>query len=51
MKKFTIIIFITLITLLNQAQAQDRKLTITIGEREFTASLNDNETVDAFIDH
>lgn len=49
MKNITIIIFITLITLLNQAQAQDRKITITIGLSEFTASLNDNETVDAFI--
>lgn len=50
MKKITIILLITFIgACIMKLNAQTQKLVVTIGETRFTATLNDNETVKAFL--
>lgn len=50
MKKITIIFLINfLVACIMELDAQTQKLVVTIGGNRFTATLNDNETVKAFI--
>lgn len=49
MKKLGFLFIASIMICFNQLNAQDQKLKITIGNSEFTATLSNNETVNAFM--
>ncbi|MFR9166619.1 MAG: cyclophilin-like fold protein [Dysgonomonas sp.] len=49
MKKKLLFTICTLAFILSSVNAQNQKLKITVGNNNFTATLNNNETVDAFV--
>ncbi|MCC8146245.1 MAG: T9SS type A sorting domain-containing protein [Bacteroidales bacterium] len=50
MKRIIFILIAGIVICTHPMNAQNQKLKITIGSNEFTATLNDNETVRAFVD-
>jgi len=49
MKRYLLFILIALINFVSCMNAQNKRIKVTIGTNEFTATLNDNETVNSFL--